>query len=143
MVGEWRSEGVLKGADGQPVPIKQEWKGKLSSEGEFVIEGTRAVNEAPAEKYRWTFTHNATTDLFEGVMSNPDDVKNSIRFEGNVSAEPLSIELRAQLGPGAGSMIIVQTISPDRRSIDSKVTLLSDSGAINLDGVLTHHRVKP
>ena len=40
-------------------------------------------------------------------------------------------------------MVIVQSFSSDRVSLESKVTLLSDSGAVNLEGVLTHHRVKP
>ena len=69
----------------------------------MLIEGTREIGDSGPQKYRWTITHNPTTDLFEAVQVNPEDQQNAIRFEGNLTGEPPHLELKGQFGNGGGS----------------------------------------
>lgn len=144
LIGEWKAEGELKStSDGNTIKIKQEWAGKTSDEGELIIEGTRIVNDGEVQKYRWTITHNPTTDLFEAVQLNPDDAANAIRFEGTVTGTPPALELRAQFGNGGGSLTITDTFTGEGHDLlETKVVALNDAGGINLEGVIKNKRVK-
>lgn len=144
LAGEWKTEGELKSeTNDNTVKIKEEWAGKVSDEGEFIIEGTRVTNDSEPQKFRWTITHNLTTDLYEAVQVNPDDAANAIRFEGTIMESPLALELRAQFGNGGGSATVTDTFTAEDHSIlTTKVVLLNDAGGTNLEGTLTSKRVK-
>lgn len=143
LIGEWKAAGELKGADGNVVKISEEWVGKVSDEGELVIEGSRTVNDNPPQKYRWAITHNPTTDLYEAVQTDVDNPKNAVRFEGNVTGEPAVLELKAQFGNGGGSVTVTDTFSgADTKVLETKVVFLKDTGEVNLEGTIKNERVK-
>lgn len=141
LIGSWKGKGELKAADGNLLKIVEEWTCKVSDEGELVIEGTRVVNDnAEREKFRWSITHNPSTDLYEATHV---DAQNSIRFEGTIIGEPLVFELKAQLGNGGGSATVTDSFTGGGHdAFDTKVMILSDSGNTNLEGTIKHERVK-
>jgi hypothetical protein len=141
LIGEWKSEGVLKNAEGKEIKIVEEWTGKASAAGEFVMEGHRVVDQDKQE-YIWTFSHNAATGLYEAthnVKSNEGDIK---RFEASVSDVDLTMELRL-VGDGASSIVVRDSFpGPDRDTLESEVTLTGSGGETNLSGKIIHKRVK-
>ena len=141
LIGEWKSEGILKNAEGKEVKIVEEWTGKASAEGEFVMEGHRMINEDKQE-YTWTFSHNANTGLYEAthnVKSNGGDIK---RFEASISEVDLTMELRF-VGDGASSIVVKDSFpGTDHDTLESEVTLTGSGGETNLSGKLIHKRVK-
>lgn len=142
-VGSWKSAGDLKGADGNTITVTEEWTCKISDEGELVIEGTRQFNAGDVQRYRWSISHNPTTDLYEAVQSNPDDQANSMRFEGSVTGEPPVLELKGQFGNGGGSATVTDTFTGEGYdTFDTKVVLLKDDGEVNLEGTIKNERVK-
>lgn len=143
LVGEWKSAGELKGADGNVVKVTEEWVGKVSDEGELVIEGTRTVNDNPPSKYRWVITHNPTTDLYEAVQSDVENPQNALRFEGNVTGEPAVLELKAQFSGGGGGVTVTDTfMGEDKKVLETRVVFLKDSGEVNLEGTIRNERAK-
>jgi hypothetical protein len=142
-VGSWKSSGELKAADGNTVKIVEEWTCKVNETGELVIDGTRDINDQGPQKYRWSITHNPTTDLYEAVQGNPDDNQNAMRFEGNVSGTPAVFELKSQFGNGGGSATVTDTFTGDGYdAFDTKIVLANDSGVTTLEGVMKNERVK-
>jgi hypothetical protein len=142
-VGTWKAAGELKAADGNIIKITEEWNCKISDEGELLIEGTRVIADNPPQKYRWTITHNPTTDLFEAVQVNPEDQQNAIRFEGNLSGDPPQLELKGQFGNGGGSVAVTDTFTGEGHdAFETKIVLLKDNGDTNLEGTLKNERVK-
>jgi hypothetical protein len=143
LVGSWKTAGELKGADGNVVKVKQEWTCKILDERELLIEGTRSFNDGAPDKYRWSITHNATTDMYEAVLSNPEDQSNSLRFEGNVTGDPPICEFKAQFGNGGGSAVVTDSFTGGGYdAFDTKVVLTKDNGDPNLEGTIKNERVK-
>ena len=139
-IGSWKAGGDLKGADGNIVTVKEEWTGKLGDDGGLVIEGTRDINNGDPQKYCWTITHNATTDLFEAVLSNPDDPGHPLRFEGSITGEPAVLELKAQVGNGGTINVTDTFLGEDHRSFETKVVFIGDTGNVTLEGTLKNER---
>ncbi len=142
-VGSWKSAGELKGADGNVVKITEEWTCKISDEGELVIEGTRQMNDGDVQKYRWSITHNPTTDLYEATLANPEDQQNALHWEGNLTGDPPMLELKTQFGNGGGSATVTDSFSgTGHDTFETKVVLLKDNGDPNLEGTIKNERVK-
>lgn len=141
-IGSWKAGGDLKAADGNIVTVKEEWTGKISDEGELIIEGTRDINSGGPQKYQWTITHNATTDLFEAVLSNPDDSAHPLRFEGSLTGEPAVLELKAQVGNGGTINVTDAFVGEDHRTFETKVVFVGDTGNITLEGTLKNEKVE-
>jgi hypothetical protein len=141
LIGEWKSEGILQNADGKEVKIVEEWTGKASAEGEFVMEGHRMISDEKQE-YTWTFSHNANTGLYEAthiIKSNGGDIK---RFEASISEVDLTMELRF-VGDGSSSIVVKDSFPrADHDTLESEVTLTGSGGETNLSGKLIHKRVK-
>ena len=141
LIGKWKSEGILKNAEGKEIKIVEEWIGKASAEGEFVMEGQRMINDDKQE-YTWTFSHNANTGLYEAthtVKSNGGDIK---RFEASISEVDLTMELRF-VGDGSSSIVVKDSFpGTDHDTLESEVTLTGSGGEMNLSGKLIHKRVK-
>ena len=143
-VGSWKGSGELKGTqDGNTLKVEQEWTCKVSDEGELIVDGFRTVTGlAEKQPYKWSFTHNPTTDLYEVVLSNPGQDQNAIRFEGTLTGDPLVLELKAQFGNGGGSMFVTDSFNAAGDVMEGKVVFYNDSGGINLEGVIKNVRVK-
>lgn len=142
-VGSWKSAGELKGADGNTITVTEAWTCKISDEGELVIEGTRQFNAGDVQRYRWSISHNPTTDLYEAVQSSLDDPQNSMRFEGSVTGDPPVLELKGQFGNGGGSATVTDSFTGGGYdTFDTKVVLRKDDGEVNLEGTIKNERVK-
>ncbi len=142
LIGEWTTEGVLKGADGDVIKLKEEWKAELLGEDTFVIEGKRSLNDS-SENYKWTITRNPTTGLFEAAHRASDNNPDTQRFEINFSEAEMKMEWSGFLGSGNAKAILVDTFpDKDRDTFEGKVTLTDDSGATTLSGTLKSTRVK-
>ena len=141
LIGEWKSEGVLKNPEGNEIKIVEEWTGKTTAEGEFVMEGCRLINDEKQE-FTWTFSHNEATGLYEAVhvvSSNGGETK---RFEASVSDVDLTMELRL-VGDGDSGITIKDSFADAAHdTLNSDVNLTSSGGATTLSGKLTHKRVK-
>lgn len=141
LVGEWKTEGVLKSKEGREVKIVEEWTGKVTDEGEFVMKGQRQINE-DRQEYEWTFSRNSATGLVEAVHHVANDSNEAKRFEVSISEIDLTMELK-HAGDNQ-SAIILKDSFPDKNkdTLQSEVTLTGDTGETTLSGSLTHKRVK-
>lgn len=141
LAGEWKSEGRLRGANGREVKIEEEWTGRATAEGEFVMEGRRLI-DADKKNYVWTFTHDAATGLYtatHSAASNGDETK---RFEVSVSEADLTMELRL-IGDGDSGITIKDAFADkEHDKLESEVMLKGQGGEITLSGKITHTRVK-
>lgn len=142
-IGNWKSTGQLTSATSPDViKITQEWTARFSGEGEFIIEGTRAINDGAPHRYQWIIGYNPTTDLLEARHLDPDQPGDAVRFEGTVTKEPLGMELRGQLS-GSGTMTVTEVFKDgDHDTIECRVAFLNESGDTNTSGTLIHRRVK-
>jgi hypothetical protein len=142
LVGEWTTEGDLKGADGNIVKLKEEWKAEVVGEDTFVIEGKRQLNDS-SENYKWTITRNPTTGLFEAAHRASENSPDTQRFEINFSEAEMKMEWNGFLGSGNARAILIDTFpEKDRDTFEGQVTLTDDSGATTLSGTLKNIRVK-
>jgi hypothetical protein len=143
LVGSWKSEGDLKGTDGKPIKITQEWMCKVSDEGGVVIEGSRSVNDgALLQKYRWNITHNPTTDLYEAVQMDAESQQNSIRFEGTFGGTTATLELKAEMANGGTATITDSFTGEGHDTFESKILVTNVKGDTTLEGTLKSERVK-
>lgn len=135
-VGAWKSEGELKSQKtGDILKITEEWTGKLGDDGELVIEGTRALNAAAPDPFRWNMNFNPSTELLEAVHLNPNDPAGAMRFEGNGTLDPPVLELRS------GDSIIRFTFKGDALDqIHTEVTLCNEAGEPDLVGTVDHKK---
>lgn len=141
LLGNWKSEGVLKNADGMEIKITEEWTGKVTNEGEFSIEGRRLMDNEKQE-YTWTFTHNVSTGLYEAVHFVAASGGEKRRFEASISEVELTMELR-MVGDGASSLTIKDSFStPEHNELESTVLMTGSGGETNLSGKVVHRRVK-
>ena len=141
LIGTWEAEGELKGQDGNLIKVKEEWTGKATAEGEFLMEGRRELNENK-QTFRWSITHNPATDSYEAVLTTDGNEAGNLRFEGHVSEVNLTMEFKATVGAGGSITVLDSFTGNDKNSIESKITFLGDSGETTLSGTITHKRVK-
>ena len=140
LIGEWRAKGDLKGADGNITTLKEEWKGSVTGEGAFVIEGKRELNK-DMQDYRWTICATATSGLFEVTYFVNANGGQTLRFEASVSEADLTMELSAPLGEG--TLKITDSFpGSERDTLLSKVNLTDGGGKTTLSGTITNKRVK-
>lgn len=141
LIGDWKSEGKLKAADGREVAISEEWTGKATAEGTFVMTGRRVIGDDPQE-FEWTLSHNANTGSWEAVheiKAKPDQTK---RFEVSVSEVELTTELQYH-GDGGASITLKDAFAGKERDVlESEVTLTGVNGETTLSGKITHKRIK-
>lgn len=141
LIGEWKSEGTLKNAEGKEIKIVEEWTGKATAAGEFVMQGHRLI-DSDKQEYVWTFTHNTATGLYEAVHLVAANGGETKRFEASVSDVDLTMELRL-VGDGGAAITIKDSFTgADHDTLESAVLLTGSGGETNLSGKLVHHRVK-
>ena len=141
LIGDWKSQGTLKNAEGKEIKLEEEWTGKVTAEGEFVMEGHRLIDNEKQD-YTWTFIHNTVTGLFEAVHSVAVNEGETKRFEASISEVDLTMELRLT-GDGGAAISIKDSFSDaDHAILESAVVLTGSRGETNLSGKLVHHRVK-
>lgn len=142
LLGEWTTEGELKGKEGNVVRIKEDWKAEALGENTFAIEGKREINEN-SQTFKWTITHNPGTNLFEATHHSGDDNPDTQRFEIQFSEAEMKMEMTALLGGGDSKVVIVDTFrGKERDSFEGRVTLTDESGAVTLSGTLKSMRIK-
>lgn len=140
-VGEWKVEGELKGENGNVLKVTETWTGKVDEQGGLYIEGMRTV-DGDTKPFKWTITHNPSTDGFEAVVSGTEPAE-TVRFEGSYSEVTQTLDLKAITGTG-GSAITLQDSFADegKDTLHSKVTFTGEQGNVTLEGTLVHKRVK-
>jgi hypothetical protein len=142
LVGEWKSEGSLEGRDGNTVKMKEEWRGSVSTEGCFLMKGSRTLNEDKQE-YLWTISFNPSTGLFEAIHEITSTGGETKRFEASVSEVDLTMELLMN-GDGSGSIVVKDSFpKKHHNTLASDVILTDSSGMTSLSGTITHERVQP
>ncbi len=139
MIGEWTGEGELKDAHDALVKFKMEWKADVEGENTFVVEGNREIN-GNAQTYKWTIIHNPTTGAYEATHKSPDS--EAVRFEVLVPEGEMRIEM-TMLGNAESKMTVIDSF-PDKdfNTLETKVTIVDDSGATTLSGTILQKRVK-
>ena len=139
MIGEWVGEGELKDAHDTLIKFKTEWKADVEGENAFVIEGNREIN-GNAQTYKWTIIHNPTTGAYEANHKAPDS--EAVRFEVLVPEGEMRIEMTV-LGNAESKMTVIDSF-PDKEfeTLETKVTIMDDSGATTLSGTIIQKRVK-
>lgn len=141
LIGDWTSSGELKGQDGNVVTVTESWSGKAEGDNSFHIEGRRTVN-GEEKAFTWTVTYNPSTDGYEAVYSSNDN-SDSLRFESTVSAETLTMDMKAITGGGNSAIILKDSFTDDAKdTLETKVTFTGDQGEITLEGAITHKRVR-
>ncbi len=141
LAGEWKSEGALTDKDGKVITIAEEWKGRVTDEGTFVMEGSLRIDDKQQD-VRWTFSHNSATDSYvaERVELGGGDSKT---FQVSVSDVTLSMELKALLD-GDGAITLKESFADEKHdTLKSEVSVTSATSEIQFSGTVTHKRVKP
>jgi len=140
LVGEWKTEGDLAGADGNTVKITEEWKGRAGEDGTFVMEGKRKIGDG-AQDFKWTISY--VNGLYEvSHHTNADGAQETTRFEASLSEVALTMELNGYIGDGSSKITIVDSFpDKDDKTMESQVTLADASGNTTLSGKLVHKRV--
>lgn len=142
LLGEWTTEGELKGADGNVIKLKEEWKAEAVGETTLTIEGRRDLN-GNVQNYKWTFTRDPATGLFEAAHRVSDDNPDTQRFEIQVSESEMRMEMSAFLDTNNSKVVLTDTFAgEDRDTFETLVTLSDSSGATTLSGTLRNKRSK-
>jgi hypothetical protein len=142
IIGEWKSQGELKGKDGNIVTIKQEWKAEAVGANTLVIQGTRELN-GNSETYKWTITKNPSTGLFEAELNPNTNNPDTLRFEMNVDEAAMKVEMSGFLGSDNSKVILVDQFNgAERDSFQTQITLSDNSGTVTLSGSMKNERVK-
>lgn len=139
-VGEWTAEGELTGRDNNTITIKEEWKGSASGDSTFISEGKRTLN-GETKSFKWTFTHNPSTDTFDAVLEG-EAGDQPLRFEAMISEVNLTLELKAITGSNSAIVVKDEFTDDKHETIRSRVTFTGDDGQTNLEGTITHKKVK-
>jgi hypothetical protein len=140
-VGEWKAEGELKGENNNVVTIKEEWKGYAGGDSTFIAEGTRTLN-GDTKPFKWTFTHNPSTDTFDALLEG-DDPAQTLRFEATISEVNLTLELKTITGTNSAITVKESFTDDKHETINSQVTFVGDTGQTTLEGSIIHKKVKP
>ncbi|WP_395747926.1 DUF1579 family protein [Prosthecobacter sp.] len=139
-VGTWTASGELKG-ENSTLEIKEEWTGSADGENSFVVKGTRSIN-GDTQPFQWTISYNEGTDSYEATLTGAEGSQ-MVHFEGHVSEEKLTLELKTITGNGEGSITVHETLAGDAKDvIESKVTMTGDTGQTTLQGVIKHEKQK-
>lgn len=142
LIGSWTTEGELKGADGNVIKLKEEWKAGAAGENSFIIEGKRELN-GNAQNYKWTITRDPATGRFEAALRSDDNNPDTLRFEINFSGEEMKMEMTALTGGGNSKIVLLDTFpEKDRDAFETKVTFTDEKDAVTLSGTLKNTRVK-
>lgn len=140
LVGTWKAEGELKGEDGRAINVTEDWKGSAGGDSTFLLEGTRTIN-GETKVFKWTFTHNPSTDTFDAVLTGPPEDQ-PLRFEAMISEVNLNVELKAITGSNSSITVKEEFTDEKRDTIASHVTFTNDEGRTTLDGTITHKKQK-
>ncbi|MCG8599798.1 MAG: hypothetical protein MI807_06630 [Verrucomicrobiales bacterium] len=132
IVGEWHGEGELTSADGEVIPIREDWSAKVNDEGGFTVEGDRVWGEE-SQQFHWIFEKNAATELIECEYWHTG-MDEALRFQVNLSDD--GVEMRAPIGDGE---ITVQNTF-EKGKITGGVSLVGADGQVGLGGSLKHVR---
>lgn len=141
LLGDWKAEGKLTGQDGNVIEVSEDWKGRVSDDGELVMEGSRKIGES-TQTFQWTMTYDASTGLYavtHHVNSGEGDKEQ--RFEISVSEAALTMELSTFLSNGNSKITIKDSFANDVwDTLNSEVTFVNDQGATTLSGVIVHKK---
>ena len=141
LLGDWKAEGKLTGQDGNVIEVTEDWKGRVSDEGDFIMEGSRKIGDSK-QTFQWTLTYDASTGLYavtHNVNSGEGDKQQ--RFEISVSETALTMELSTFLSDGNSKVTIKDSFAGDvRDTLNSEVTFVNDQGATTLSGTIVHKK---
>ncbi len=141
LIGEWKSAGTLTKPDGSEIKMVEEWTGRATTEGSFVMDGFRLI-DSEKQEYTWTFTHNPATGLYEAAHHMTSNGGETKRFEVSVSEVELTMELRL-VGDNLSSITVKDSFADkDMDTLNSEVTLTGSGGETTISGKLTHKRLK-
>ena len=142
LLGEWTTEGEMKGTEGNVVRLKEEWNAEVVGENTLTITGKRELND-DKQSYKWTITRDPATGLLEASHRGSEDNPDTQRFEISVSEAEMKMEMSGFLGSGGAKAVLVDTFpEKDRDTFETSVTLTDDNGATTLSGTLKSTRVK-
>ncbi len=99
LLGEWTTEGEMKGTEGNVVRLKEEWNAEVVGENTLTITGKRELND-DKQSYKWTITRDPATGLLEASHRGSEDNPDTQRFEISVSEAEMKMEMSGFLGSG-------------------------------------------
>lgn len=141
LVGKWKVEGELKGADGKVQRYAAEWTGAAREDGAFVLEGTREIGEETTQSYRWTFNEGAGEGLFEATHEIMNDTGNAQRFEVSSSEAVMGLEMSAFLGSGSAKVTLKETfLDEEHKKLQTEVVFTDDQGNVTLQATLLNEK---
>lgn len=135
VTGDWIGDGELVNANGEITVIHEEWSGKETEDGTYLVSGSRLMGEENQE-FRWEYTFNPTLDFYECEYWH-SGMDESMRFEVSLTAD--SAELRAPLGDPGSELKIRNDLVDD--GIEGHITLTDANGQEIVTGLVTHHKV--
>lgn len=138
LLGEWTGDGSLQGADGETIRIHEEWTGKTTEGGTFLMSGTRQWNEE-THQFSWEFIYNPSTESIEVSYRATNAGDEPLRFETSVSEADLSILMKAPIGV-QGELNIINRVLEENGTItlEGLVSLKDDNQQETLSGKVTH-----
>jgi hypothetical protein len=140
LIGEWKSEGERKYADGNLVKVTEEWKTEMSGENAVTMEGTRD-RAGQITHYKWTFT---IPDAGLIVAEYQRDIGNATtqRYEVQAAEDGSRIEMTA-LGDNSSKSTITHAFKEgDSDTLESTMTRTDANGATLYSGTAVAKKKK-
>ncbi|NRB74707.1 MAG: hypothetical protein HRU46_10150 [Verrucomicrobiales bacterium] len=134
ITGEWSGEGDLTAADGQVIPVREEWTGAETDEGFFEMSGHRMMGDDHQE-FRWVFSRNAATELIECRYWHTG-MDEELGFEVQLTEK--QADLRTPFGEPGGELRISNRF--EERKITGEVEVTEASGITTLTGEVIYQR---
>lgn len=144
MMGEWTSEGELKGADGKAFSFKEKWKGEFVGETTFAATGKREIN-GQSMNFDCTFIRDPATGRIEATQNTKAETAVIERFEVMGSADGSKLEMTA-LGSVNNEMlaIVLEFRQNDHDHLYQKMTFTDASGtAVGSSELVNQRATKP
>lgn len=132
--GSWVGDGSLTNADGDLIPIHEEWTGSVLEDGSFEMKGDRNWGD-DLQEFRWHFIENPVLELIECEYWHTG-MDSPLRFE--VSLTESEVELKAPFGDPGGELKITNVLS--EQGMDGSVSATQSSGVEVLSGTVIHQR---
>lgn len=132
VTGEWVGEGSLTNADGEEIPIREEWKAANNDEGGFSVQGNRQWGEE-GQEFRWVYMLNQATELYECEYWHTG-MEEPIQFQVQLS----DTEVKLTTPFGGGELKVQNRL--EGGTLVGEITLAGEGGQVSLNGTVTHKK---
>lgn len=134
VTGSWVGDGELVNSEGEVTVIHEEWTGRRTDQGTYMVSGTRQMGDENQE-FRWEYSFNPALDFYECEYWHTG-MENPMRFE--VSVTGTASELRTPFGEPGSELKVRNEFAEE--GLDGHITLTNSSGQEVVTGLVKHRK---